>query len=166
MMDGAIMEFVKWFIGIISIAFVTMVVVFLFKLNEVNGFQQEVNYQVERHGGLTESALIELNDVAKRSYGGCIVVSHADGAECLMTADRGTEDTEGSKSSGFFVSEVRDIEDGSGQEFFIRSDDDQARYGENIDYALTRQIGSINGVSFLKPMVMGESASRVRGAAE
>lgn len=50
MMDSAVMEFAKWFIGIIAVAFVTTMVVFLFQLNQVNNFQQEVNYQIERHG--------------------------------------------------------------------------------------------------------------------
>lgn len=160
MMDGAIMEFVKWFIGIISVAFVAMVVVFLFKLNEVNGFQQEVNYQIERHGGLTEDAMVELNDVAKQSYGGCIVETTEDGAACYFEADQNDEDV---KSSGFFVMEIDERSDGT-QVFRVRDEDDKARYGENINYGITRQIGSINGVSFLKPAVLGESASRVRGA--
>lgn len=163
MMDGAIMEFVKWFISIISIAFLTMVVVFLFKLNEVNGFQQEVNYQIERHGGLTETALEELNDVAKASYGGCIVESHVDGSVCYFEADRNDDSV---TSSGFFVREFEPAADGDGMVFVTRADTEQARYGENIDYALTRQIGSIRGVSFIKPAVIGESASRVRGAAD
>lgn len=160
MMDGAIMEFVKWFIGIISVAFVAMVVVFLFKLNEVNGFQQEVNYQIERHGGLTEDAMVELNDVAKRSYGGCIVETTVDGAACYFEADQNDEDV---KSSGFFVMEIDERSDGT-QVFRVRDEDNKASYGENINYGITRQIGSINGVSFLKPAVLGESASRVRGA--
>lgn len=160
MMDSAVMEFAKWFIGIIAVAFVTTMVVFLFQLNQVNNFQQEVNYQIERHGGLTESALVELNDVAKSNYGGCIVESYEDGAPCFFAND---QDDPEMKSSGFFVQEIERGNNGE-TTFIVRDDDDQAAYGTAIEYGMTRQIGSIAGESFLKPAIIGESASRVRGA--
>ncbi|WP_454101575.1 hypothetical protein [Metabacillus sp. SLBN-84] len=159
MLEGAVMEYAKWFIGMISVMFITVAVVFMFRLNEVNSFQQEANYQIERHGGLTQEAKIALNDKAKMAYGGCIVDGPDDGAECLLESDRNDPSV---KSSGFFIREYK-TEDGSSV-YFDRGDE-QARYGTAIHYVLTRQIGSINGSSFFKPAVTGTSSSRVRGTA-
>lgn len=162
MLEGAVMEYAKWFIGIVSVMFITMAVIFMFRLNEVNSFQQDVNYQVERHGGLTEEAKIALNEQAKNAYGGCIVQSAEDDAPCLFEADRQNDDV---KSSGFFIREYKVQDDGSAV-YYDRSDEDQARYGTTIRYVLTRQIGNISGSSFFKPSVLGASASRVRGTTD
>lgn len=159
MLEGAVMEYAKWFIGIMSLMFIAVAVVFMFRLNELNTFQQEVNYQIERHGGLTAEAKAALNDYAKDAYGGCIVVSTEDNAACLNTADKG------GKSSGFFVREYIVNEDGT-KEYYDRPDKEAARYGTQVRYVITRQIGNIGGVSFLKPSVVGTSASRVRGTSD
>jgi hypothetical protein len=158
MLEGAVMEYAKWFIGMLSVMFITVAVVFMFKLNEVNSFQQDVNYQIERHGGLTEEAKVALNDKAKMAYGGCIVTGPEDNAPCLFEADRNDESV---KSSGFFIREYKTQDDGS--TVYYDRGDNQARYGTEIHYVLTRQIGSISGSSFFKPSVVGTSASRVRG---
>ncbi|MCC2252085.1 hypothetical protein JUJ52_19310 [Virgibacillus sp. AGTR] len=158
MLEGAVMEYAKWFIGMVSVMFITVAVVFMFKLNEINSFQQDVNYQIERHGGLTQEAKIALNQKAKASYGGCIVESSKDNAPCLFASDRADESV---KSSGLFIREYKAQEDGS--TVYYDRGDDQARYGTTIHYVLTRQIGSIGGTSFFKPSVTGMSASRVRG---
>lgn len=159
MLEGAVMEYAKWFIGMLSVMFITVAVVFMFRLNEVNSFQQEVNYQIERHGGLTQEAKIALNDKAKRSYGGCLVSGSEDNAPCLFTADQNDPSV---KSSGFFIREYKTQEDGSG--VYYDRGDEQARYGTQIHYVLTRQIGNISNTSFFKPSVLGTSASRVRGS--
>lgn len=157
MLEGAVMEYAKWFIGVISVSFVGVVVVFMFNLNEVNSMQQEVNYQIERHGGLTEDALRSLNEHAKENYGGGLAATPDDNAPLLFPE-------EGVPSSGFFIGEVK--EDDGTYYYYSRSNDEPALYGTQINYALTRQIGNINGYAFFKPGVFGESASRVRGVVE
>lgn len=161
MLEGAVMEYAKWFIGMVSVMFIAVAVVFMFRLNEVNSFQQDVNYQIERHGGLTEEAKVALNDKAKAAYGGCIVTGSDNDAPCLFEADRKDESV---KSSGFFIREYKT--DGKGAAVYYDRGDTQARYGTQIHYILTRQIGSISGNSFFKPAVVGTSASRVRGTSD
>lgn len=158
MLEGAVMEYAKWFIGMLSVMFITVAVVFMFRLNEVNSFQQEVNYQIERHGGLTQEAKIALNNKAKDAYGGCLASGPEDEAPCLFAADRNNPAVE---SSGFFIREYKKKADGSS--VYYDRGASQARYGTQIHYVLTRQIGSISGTSFFKPSVLGTSASRVRG---
>ncbi|WP_078598375.1 hypothetical protein [Evansella clarkii] len=160
MLDGAIMEYAKWFIGIVSFFFITMAVIFMFQLNEVNSFQQDVNHQIERHGGLTEEALVVLNDRAKLAYGGCLAASPEDNAPCLFEEDRNDDNV---KSSGFFVREYQMQEDG--QNVYYDRGENQARYGTPIHYVITREIGNWGESSFFKPSVVGTSASRVRGTA-
>lgn len=161
MMESAIMEYAKWFIGAVAIIFIGTAVVFMFKLNEVNSFQQEVNYQIERHGGLTQEAKMAINKQAKAIHGGCIVASPDDGAPCLFEEDRKA----GVKTSGFFVREYKVESDGK-KRYYDRASNEQARYGTAINYVVTRQIGNIDGASYLKPTVAGTSASRVRGTSD
>lgn len=158
MLEGAVMEYVKWFIGVLSIMFIAVAVVFMFRLNELNSFQQEVNYQIERHGGLTTEALHELDDHAKIAYGGYLAKSSDDNAGPLFSSDNGQP------SSGFFVREYVINGDGT-TSYHTRGTDatDQENYGTPVRYVITRQIGDIDGVSFFKPAVFGVSASRVRG---
>lgn len=151
------MEYAKWFIGLVSIVFIAVMCVFMFKLNEVNSFQQEVNYQIERNGGLTEEAKISLNNHAKKSYGGCIAESAEDATVCLFEDDRAA----GTPSSGFFVNEFKVI--GGQRQYYNRQDGDEARYGTKIEYAITRQIGNGRMLAEMTPAVIGSSASRVRG---
>ena len=63
MMEGAVMEYIKAFLGMIVGALVIVAVIFLFRLNEINTFQQEVNYQIERNGGLTDDAKNALLEI-------------------------------------------------------------------------------------------------------
>lgn len=155
MMDNAVMEYVKWFIGLTSMVFVLILVVFLFKLNEVSGFQQEVNYQIERNGGLTSDAMASLNQIAIDNYGGCLMKTKDDFG-CLV----GSSD----KSSGFFVSEIVDIGGGK-YAFYDRPDGVTARYGTPVKYVIVRSIGKIESL-IMKPSVVGESASRIRGTSD
>lgn len=159
MLEGAAMEYVKWMIGLISASFIATAVIFMLQLNAMNTFQQEVNYQIERHGGLTSSAMNDLNEYAKENHGGCIVESSEDNAPCWKTEDRDNN----VESSGLFVSEFTEKPIGEGYVYKTRLDGEKARYGTPIDYVLTRQIGQIKGISVFKPTVIGESASRVRG---
>ena len=66
MQEGAIMEFVKWFIGLLSFMLLFAAVVFFFQLGQVNDFKQQVNYQIERNGGLTESAISSIDEYSAK----------------------------------------------------------------------------------------------------
>lgn len=156
------MEYTKWFVGLFSLMFILVLVVFLFRLNEVNSFQQEVNYQVERHGGLTEDAKVALDEHARQAYGGCIVESSEHNAPCLFPKDENDTVT-----SGFFVNEFVVVDDNGTpkRQFYNRPNDDQERYGTKIEYAITRQIGTGALMATMNPSVIGSSASRVRGSA-
>ena len=159
MLEGAVMEYGKWFIGMVSTMFIIVAVVFMFRLNEVNTFQQDVNYQIERHGGLTDEALVALNKRAKSAYGGCIVTGPEDNSKCLFNEDRNNSSV---TSSGFFIKEYK-MKNGSAS--YYNRGNTQARYGTQINYVITRQIGNVGKKSFFKPSVVGTSASRVRGTA-
>jgi len=163
MLEGSIMEYVKWFIGLVSLYFVTMMVVLMFQMNELNTFQQEVNYQIERHGGLTEDAMAELNEFAISRYGGGLVTSNEVGAPCI---DGTPADT---PSSGFYLHELKvDESIDSDYEYILykRPNSEKARYGTTIRYILSRHVGRFGeGRSFINLSIIGESASRVRGTA-
>lgn len=151
MVDGAIMEYVKWFIGISSLIFIVTVVAMLYKLGEVNTFQQEVNYQIERNGGLTTDAQKALNEYAEVQHGG--FVSYSLNEKVNLYSDGTTP------FSGFSLIEVKD--DGGVLKQYNRGDE-QEIYGTPIKYAIIRNIGHIGHFS-LDPSVMGETSSRVRG---
>lgn len=153
MIEGSVMEFTKWFIAIISGAFVLATVIFLFQLNQVNSFQQEVNYQIERHGGLTDDALMALDAHAKSNYGGCLEANNEAGNSCKYGGDT---------SSGFFVREYRSQ---GGKDVWFDRGTTQAQYGTEVRYALVRKIsiGSFENIEVMNPAVTGVSVSRVRG---
>lgn len=155
MMEGSVLEFVKWFLGMMILSAIITFGVFMFRLNEVNSFQQEVNYQIERHGGLTPTAMKKLNEQAKLSYGGCLLKSNDDDKTCYDPADKG------GPSSGFAVREFKIT--GTTKQYYTRGDTEKARYGDQVNYVITRSIGNIQDVSFLKPATIGSAGSRVRG---
>ena len=166
MLEGAVMEYAKWLIAAIATMFVTMAAVYMYQLNEVNNFQQEVNYQIERHGGLTKEAYADLNKRAITTYGGCLSAKGStskggDSASCLYNGDNGSDGF-----SGFFVCEAKDGDPSKGCRRDIRPTNKQARYGTPVKYIVTRQIGQVNGKSFINPVVVGTSSSRVRGTVE
>lgn len=169
MMEGAIMEYVKWFIGIMSGFFTLLLVIFLFQLNEINTFQQEVNYQIERHGGLTTEAKSDLSRYAETQHNGYVSFSlenNKPSPGVHNVVDGKVVDSSGEvlAFSGFSLVEVEADANSSDLVVYHRGSDadDQERYGEPIMYALKRHVGSIGDFT-LEPVVMGESASRVRG---
>lgn len=164
MMEGVVMEYVKWFVALVGIAFIAVSAVFMFKINELNSFQQDVNYQIERHGGLTEDAMVALNDRAKAQYGGCLAAGPEPGVGCLDVPGNDLSDPEAPRS-GFFVAEIK--QNGSAQEWSYRGNDEQARYGTSINYGVTREIGQwgSNDSPLIRPAVVGMASSRVRGVA-
>lgn len=161
MYDGAIMEYVKWVVGGIAALFLSVITVFLFQMNELNSFQQEVNYEIERHGGLTTKAKQAINAYTKDTMGGCIVrgTKGSDATTCYFSSDR----TNGVKPSGFFVREYKGT---TSKTYYDRSDTDTLRYGEKTRYVVARQLGKPSSKYFsYQPVKLGEAASRIRGSA-
>ncbi|WP_077356031.1 DUF4320 family protein [Virgibacillus halodenitrificans] len=74
MQEGTIMELVKWFIGLFLIMMIVALAVFLFQMGDVNTFKQQVNYQIERNGGLTQEAMASINDYSERYFNGRFTV--------------------------------------------------------------------------------------------
>ena len=147
------MEYVKWFIISVSLFFVTITVMAMFQMNQMNSFQQEVNYQIERHGGLTKKAIDALNEHVENVYDACIV-------ELDENGDIPADKSEGCDNP-FYLKEYVINEDGT--KHWYKRGDVEATFGTQIDYVIIRHIGSINGRPFIKPTIIGTSASRVRG---
>lgn len=74
MQEGTIMELVKWFVGLLLIMMLISLTMFSFQLDNVNSFKQQVNYQIERQGGLTETAIKNINEYSKKYYNGAFKV--------------------------------------------------------------------------------------------
>ncbi|MBH0357738.1 hypothetical protein U9R71_28580 [Bacillus toyonensis] len=74
MLDGSIMLIVKWFVGLMLIMMMVAVALFSIQLSDVNSYKQQVNYQIERHGGLTKEAAGNLKDYSKKQYRGALSV--------------------------------------------------------------------------------------------
>lgn len=152
LLEGSVMEYVKWFVMIASIFFISIVVIMMFRMNEVNSFQQEVNYQIERHGGLTDSAIADLDNHVKDAYGSCVVELDASGNEPSSIPEE--------CENPFYIKEYIDDE---GTAKWHKRGDVKASFGTQINYAIVRHVGSIGETPIVKPSVLGTSASRVRG---
>lgn len=74
MLDGAIMTITKWFIGLMLIMLMVAVTLFCIQLSDVNSYKQQVNYQIERHGGLTKESVQNLKDYSDKQYKGAFTV--------------------------------------------------------------------------------------------
>lgn len=74
MQEGAVMEFIKWFLGIFLFFMLLSIAMFSFDLGNVNSFKQQVNYQIERQGGLTETAVANINDYSDKYYHGAFQI--------------------------------------------------------------------------------------------
>ena len=70
MLDSNIAELFKYFILCVGILFIVGVVMVLFQLNTISDYQNRVNDTIARDGGLTTSALSDLDNVSKTSYNG------------------------------------------------------------------------------------------------
>lgn len=75
MQESSIMEFVKWFIGLLLIMMILSIAMFCMDLGNVNSFKQQVNYQIERHGGLTDAALDNINKYSENYYHGIFTIN-------------------------------------------------------------------------------------------
>jgi len=68
------MLIVKWFVGLMLIMMMVAVALFSIQLSDVNSYKQQVNYQIERHGGLTKEAAANLKDYSEKQYQGALSV--------------------------------------------------------------------------------------------
>ncbi|TRZ39364.1 hypothetical protein CEQ21_07325 (plasmid) [Niallia circulans] len=74
MQEGAVMEFFKWFLGLTLFMGLISFAMLCFDLGNINSFKQQVNYQIERQGGLTETAVANLDEYSKKYYHGNFTV--------------------------------------------------------------------------------------------
>lgn len=70
MQEGAVMEYVKWFIALFFLVGMVAIVLFFLDINGANSFKQQVNYHIERNGGLTEEAIYTINNLSDEHYKG------------------------------------------------------------------------------------------------
>lgn len=83
------MESISEVIGQIWDIMFTCVYVFMIAAFSILGYQvltfspylQQVNYHIERRGGLTEEALSELSDVSKKKYGNWYTIESSQAGE-------------------------------------------------------------------------------------
>lgn len=73
------MKYIVSFFGLIMMC---ILVVFFIQIQDTTAYQQTVNYTIEREGGLTDSALNDLEKESADNYGGKVaVVSDDSGVE-------------------------------------------------------------------------------------
>lgn len=63
------------YLELMFVLFMVSVGLFVFQLQDINTYKQQVNYQIERKGGLTTEAIEELNDYSSNNYKGRYKVS-------------------------------------------------------------------------------------------
>ncbi|MGP9043217.1 hypothetical protein [Cytobacillus kochii] len=77
MIESNIMVAVKSYVAMLLILFMLSMAVFLYQIQQVNGYKQYVNYQIERHGGLTSVALNKIDEYSSRHYNNKFSVTSA-----------------------------------------------------------------------------------------
>lgn len=77
MLDGIEMTFFKIYIALLSISLIFDVAGYCIRLNQANDFKQQINYQIERNGGLNSNALKEIEKKNQEAYGGSFQVHSA-----------------------------------------------------------------------------------------
>lgn len=68
MQEGAIMELYQWLLGLMAVMMIISITLFFYEVSNVNSFKQHVSYQVERQGGLTDTAIKDINEYSKKYY--------------------------------------------------------------------------------------------------
>lgn len=68
MQEHAIMEMVKWFIYLFLILIFVSIVLLGVQFLDVSSYKQQVNYQIERNGGLTVEAVNNLKEYSEKNY--------------------------------------------------------------------------------------------------
>jgi hypothetical protein len=74
MLENSVMEILKWFLGLLMILGIVSIGFFFFQVQEVNTFKQQINYQIERRGGLTPEAVEELETYADTFLQGTYII--------------------------------------------------------------------------------------------
>lgn len=69
-MSDGIMEMGKWFLSLISFMALLYLAIFFFQISDKNNYLQQVNYEIERQGGLTTEAVENLTSHSNEYYGG------------------------------------------------------------------------------------------------
>ena len=75
MLEGSIMEFVKWFVYLFLLFFALAIFMFFFEVSQTNRFEGYVNTQIERHAGLTPEAVSNIKMENENYYNGRYTVS-------------------------------------------------------------------------------------------
>ncbi|MCY8151329.1 hypothetical protein [Bacillus paralicheniformis] len=70
MLDGSLTAIAKMYLAILIIAGLVSVASFFIQANQGNEYKQYINYQIERNGGLTVSAMEKLNEYNNKYYDG------------------------------------------------------------------------------------------------
>ena len=71
-------EIISAFFLCISIIILCGVFVFGYQIQTITTYRQQVNYQIERKGGLTSEAVSELKDYSNKQYHGWYTVESPD----------------------------------------------------------------------------------------
>lgn len=81
MLEGTTMEMSKIFISIFMILSIASVSIFFINLNQAQDFKQMVNYQIERHGGLTTEAQTKIKNYSKDHFDNQFTVTSNSGTD-------------------------------------------------------------------------------------
>lgn len=75
MQEQSIMEMVKWITGVWLCYLILAVGLLVYDLAEAPNMKSQINYQVERNGGLTTTAVNNINKYAKENMRGTYVIT-------------------------------------------------------------------------------------------
>ena len=64
----------KMYISMILIALIIGLAIFMYEVNQSNNYKQYVNYQIERHGGLTAAAIEDINHYSESNFNGNFII--------------------------------------------------------------------------------------------
>lgn len=70
MLEGSIMEIVKYWMYMMLLVIATTLFIFFYQASQTTRFEGYVNAQIERHGGLTETAAENIQQENIENYGG------------------------------------------------------------------------------------------------
>lgn len=110
MQEGAIMEIVKWFIGILILLMLVSFTIYALNLGNINTFKQQVNYEIERHGGLTTEAQEIITDISDNLYGGRFTVESDQAGERVEYGERVDYTVKAHVNLPFFEVDIYPIE--------------------------------------------------------
>lgn len=73
-LDHSISEIFRMLLGIILACYLIGISILAYQIQTINPFKQQVNYRIERRGGLTNEAMKEINEHSKKYYSGWYTV--------------------------------------------------------------------------------------------